>query len=89
MGCQPCIIQDGTAPFLTIFTQKVFKFVHVIIKQKPLPTLYVMRLGKSLTFHLAKYGLWVHEPCVPMTLSCMLIKYNDMIYYKNKFMYKK
>jgi len=85
-GCQPCIKQDGTTPNLTIFSQNVFKFVHVIIKQKPLPPLYMMHLGKIHILHSAKYGVWLHEPCVPITIPCMLIKHNDMIYYKIKFM---
>jgi len=38
-GYQLCIIQDGTAPNLNSFTQNVFKFVHVIIKQHILPPL--------------------------------------------------
>ena len=88
-GCQTCMIQDGTAPKLTIFTQKVFKFVHVIIKWKTLPLLYVMNLGKSLIFHLAKYGVWVDKPPVLMTIPCILIKHNDMIYYKTNFMSEK
>jgi len=49
----------------------------------------MMHLGKIHISHLAKYVVSVHELCVPMTLSCMLIKYNDMIYYKNKFMPEK
>jgi hypothetical protein len=36
-GCQPRIIQDDTVPNLTIFTQNVFKFVHVIISKSPSP----------------------------------------------------
>ena len=88
-GCQPCIIQDSTAPNFTIFTQNVFKFVHMIIKQHLLPPLYVMHLEKINILQLAKYGVWVHEHCVLMTIPCMLIKYNDMIYYKNKFMSEK
>ena len=88
-GCQPCVIQDGTAPNLTIFTQNVFKFVHVIIKEKPLPQIYAMHLGKSHTFPSAKYGVWVHEPCVLVTLPCMLIKHNDMVYCNKYFMSEK
>jgi hypothetical protein len=74
-GCQPYIIRDGTAPNLTIFTQNAFKFVHMIIKQKPLPPLYMTHFGISFIFHLAKCGVWVHEPCVLMTIPCMLIIY--------------
>jgi len=85
-GCQPCIIQDGTAPNLISSTQTVFKFVHVIMKQHPLPPLYMIHLGKSLIFNLAKYGVWVHEPSVIMTLPCMLIKYIDMVYCNKNFM---
>jgi hypothetical protein len=88
-GCQTCIIQDGTAPNLTIFIQNVFKIMHVIIKQKPLSLLYVLLLAKIRFLHSAKYGVWVHEPCVLMTIPSMLIKYTDMVYYKTKFMSEK
>jgi hypothetical protein len=50
MGRQTCIIQDGTACNLKIFTQNVFKFVHVI------PTLYVMHLEKIHILYSAKCG---------------------------------
>jgi len=56
-GCQPCTIQEGTAPNFTIFIQNVIKFVHVIIKQHPLPPLYVMHLEKIHILHSAKYGV--------------------------------
>jgi hypothetical protein len=55
-GRQPCTIQDGTATNFTIFIQNVIKFVHVIIKQCPLPPLYVMHLEKIHILHSTKYG---------------------------------
>jgi len=76
-------------PTLRFFTQNVFKFVYVIIKQHPLPPLYMMHLGKIHILHSAKYGVSVHEPCVLMTLPCMLIKHNDMVYCDKHFMSEK
>jgi len=61
----------------------MLKFVHMIMKQLPLPQIYIKHLGKIYVSHSPKY-----QPCVLMTLSCML-KHNDMIYCKNKFMSEK
>jgi hypothetical protein len=85
---KPAWYKMALPPNLQSSHRKCLNLCMWLSSKTPLPTLYVMNLGKTLIFHLAKYGMWVDKPSVHTIIPCILIKLIDMVYYKNNTVWK-